>query len=403
MRGLSSLVATGAVLTAASASVPVDAQTVTLKPIVDARLRYEGVDQDGLPKNADAVTVRLRAGGELVSGPWSLLVEGEGTLAINEGYNSSTNGKTAYPVVADPQNVELNRIQLQYRGLPGTIVTVGRQRINLDDQRFVGSVAWRQNEQTFDAVRVESAALGPVNVDLIYSWSDRTIYGIDSTTQAIGGDNILAGAGVKLGPITAKGFAYLVDQDEAGRRQFSSQTYGLRAVGAFPLGKAVKLTLTGSYARQSDYRNNPNDYAADYYLGEAALGLKGFTLTGGYEVLGASSGAAFTSFQTPLATAHKFQGWADKFLTTPANGIRDLYASAGYAIPQTPAGPVNMLVAYHRFDSDRLSIDYGHEWDAQIGFKPTKHTALLVKYADYQANAFATDTQKLWLQLDYTL
>ena len=50
---------------------------------------------------------------------------------------------------------------------------------------------------------------------------------------------------------------------------------------------------------------------------------KGWRIGGGYEVLGADDGAALTSFQTPLATLHKFQGWADKFLTTPPNGIRE--------------------------------------------------------------------------------
>ncbi|WP_336957961.1 alginate export family protein [Sphingobium aquiterrae] len=399
MRALPLLLATGVAL----AATPAAAQTITLKPIVDARLRYEGVDQDGIARNADALTARIRSGIEATSGPWAFLAEAQATLAISENYNSTVNGKTLYPTVPDPENIALSRIQLQYKGLPRTVVTLGRQRINLDDQRFVGSVAWRQNEQTFDAVRVESAALGPLSVDLTYSWSDRTIFGIDSPIQAIGGDNLFAGVGLKLGPISAKGFAYLVDQDISTRRQFSSQTYGLRAVGTFPLGKGAKLSVTGSYARQSDYAGNPNDYAADYYLGEAALAAKGLTLTGGYEVLGASTGAANSSFQTPLATLHKFQGWADKFLVTPANGIRDLYASAGYALPKTPAGPVSLLVAWHRFDSDRLSIDYGHEWDAQVGFKPARHVALLVKFADYQADRFATDTQKLWLQLDYTL
>jgi hypothetical protein len=399
MRAPLILLATGTALAAA----PAAAQPITLKPLIDARLRYEGVDQDGLSRDADAVTLRARVGVEAKTGPWSALSETEALIAIGPDYNSTVNGKTLYPTVADPQNIELNRIQIQYRGLPKTVVTVGRQRINLDDQRFVGSVAWRQNEQTFDAVRVESAAFGPLSVDLTYSWSDRTIYGIDSPLQHIDGDNVFAGVGLKLGPVMAKGFAYLVDQDQATRRQFSSQTYGLRAVGAFPLAKGVKLGLIGSYARQSDYASNPNRYSADYYLGEATLGVKGFALTGGYEVLGASNGTANSSFQTPLATLHKFQGWADKFLVTPANGIRDLYASAGYGVPKSALGPITMLVAWHRFDSDRLSIDYGHEWDAQIGFKPTKHTALLVKYADYQARAFATDTQKLWLQLDYTL
>jgi hypothetical protein len=156
MRGLKMLLSASALATVAT---PALAQDIVFKPIVEARLRYEMVEQDGpLPlvedREANAVTMRLRAGGELSSGPFALLVEGEGTLAINEDYNSGVNGKTLYPIVADPENVEANRVQIQYRTKP-LIVTLGRQRINLDDQRFVGSVAWRQNEQTFDAVRVE--------------------------------------------------------------------------------------------------------------------------------------------------------------------------------------------------------------------------------------------------------
>lgn len=387
-----------------AAATPAFAGDVEIKPLIDTRLRYETVDQDGIARDADAVTARMRAGFEAKKGAFSFLAEAEATLAIVEKYNSSVNGLTQYPIVADPQNIELNRLQVQYRGLPKTVVTVGRQRINLDDQRFVGAVGWRQNEQTFDAVRVESAALGPVSVDLTYSWSDRTIFGIDSPIQAISGDNVFATAGVKLGPVTVKGLAFLVDQDEPTRRQFSSQTYGVRATGAFDLGAKAKLSLVASYARQSDYHTNPNDYSADYWLGEGTLALSGFTLVAGYEVLGADSGAAFTSFQTPLATLHKFQGWADKFLTTPPNGIRDLYASGGYTIKQAgPLGPVSLLLAWHKFDSDRLSMDYGTEWNAQIGFKPSKKIGVTFKYADYNAEDFATDTRKFWVQLDYVL
>ncbi|MBB5685379.1 porin [Sphingobium boeckii] len=378
-------------------AAPAAAQTgPDFKPIMDARLRYETVDQAGFARNADAVTARMRAGFELKQGDFAFLAEAEALLAIENHYNSTVNGPTGFPVVADPQTIGLNRLQAQYRGLPKTVVTLGRQRINLDDQRFVGSVNWRQDEQTFDAVRVETMVPGGLAIDATYAWSDRTIYGIDSPFQSIGGDNVFASVAKMIGPVTFKGFAYLVDQDEPGRRQFSSQTYGLRAVGGFKLGSAAKLNLIASYARQSDWQDNPNAYRADYWLGEAAIAAHGFTLTGGYEVLGAG-------FQTPLATLHKFQGWADKFLVTPANGIRDLYASAGYALPVKPIGPVSMLVAYHQFDSDRLGVDYGSEWDAQIGFKPSKRTSLLLKYADYNARSFATDTSKLWLQLDYIL
>jgi hypothetical protein len=381
----------------AIAATPAMAQE--MKPIVDARLRYETVDQAGFAREADALTLRLRAGFELKQGDFALLAEGEGTLALVERYNSSVNGLTRYPTVADPENVEINRIQLQYRGIKDTLVTAGRQRIALDDQRFVGNVAWRQNEQTFDAVRVESKALGPVAIDVTYAWAARTIYGVESPIAGIGGDNVFAGATVKLGPVSAKGFAYLVDQDATGRRQFSSQTYGARATTSLPLGPA-KLSLVASYARQSDWRDNPNRYAADYWLADAQLQLKAFGVSGGYEVLGSDSG---TSFQTPLATLHKFQGWADKFLVTPADGIRDLYAGGSYALALGKAPVVTLQAIYHRFDSDRNARRYGDEWDLQLGFKPAKHLAAMIKYADYRAASFATDTRKLWLQLDFSL
>lgn len=385
-------------------ATPAFAKDLEFKPLIDTRLRYESVKQAGIARDADAVTARMRAGFELKKDDFAFLAEAEATLAIEERYNSTVNGRTAFPVVADPENIELNRLQLQYRGLPKTVVTVGRQRINIDDQRFVGAVGWRQNEQTFDAVRIETSALGPVTADLTYSWSNRTIFGIDSPIQAISGDNVFANVGTKLGPITVKGFSYLIDQDEAGRRQYSSQTYGVRAAAGFKLGAKAKLNLIGSYAHQSDWHTNPNDYSADYWLGEVGLEVSGLTLTGGYEVLGADSGAAFTSFQTPLATLHKFQGWADKFLVTPPNGIRDLYASGGYSFKNAgPLGPVSILVAWHQYDSDRLSIDYGHEWNVQIGFKPMKKVGMTFKYADYDAKGFATDTHKFWVQLDYIL
>ncbi|MFT2622013.1 hypothetical protein ACMWQU_26705, partial [Escherichia coli] len=80
------------------------------------------------------------------------------------------------------------------------------------------------------------------------------------------------------------------------------------------------LGYSASWARQSNWHRNPNRYAASYWLGEATLGIKAFTATIGYEVLGADKGIALTSVQTPLASFFKFNGWASKFVTTPPNG-----------------------------------------------------------------------------------
>ena len=120
-------------------------------------------------------------------------------------------------------------------------------------------------------------------------------------------------------------------------------------------------------------------------------------------MLGADKGVALTSFQTPLATLFKFQGWADKFLTTPPNGVRDLYGSVGYGVKKIgPAQGVTLQAIYHRFDSDWLSQHEGNELDLLASAKFGK-TLLSVRYADYKAKTFATDTRKVWLQLDWIL
>jgi hypothetical protein len=384
------------------------AQDVDLKPLIDARLRYEHVDQDGIALPADAVTLRVRAGGEASWRDWSALVEGEGTLALADNYNDGTNGKTAYPLVVDPENLELNRAQIRYAPKGGFALTAGRQRIELADQRFVGSSGFRQNEQTFDAVRFQYNPPKGLVADLTYAWSDRTVNGRNGTGArqvAVDGDNVFAILGWRFKPGMLTGFAYLVDQDEAAVQNFrlSSQTWGARFAGSAPLGKDVKLGYVASVARQSDYHRNPNDYAATYWLGEATLSAKAFTLTGGYEVLGASSGAAFTSVQTPLASFFKWNGWAGKFNPTPPNGLRDAYATAGYGWKNVgPLDALGLSATYHRFDSDRLGQHYGDEIDLALAAKH-RHYAFAARWARYRADAFATDTDKFWLQLDWVL
>ena len=387
-------------------AAPGFAADLQIKPLVDTRLRYEMVDQDGITKEAKALTFRARTGAEVTAGKFKLLVESEETGALNEHYFSGLNTRTMYPLVPDPENFELNRFQLQYRPNKKAVITAGRQRINLDDQRFVGSVGWRQNEQTFDAVRAEYGDAKSLHADVTYAWSVRTIWGRDgkgTRQQAVDGDNIFATVSYPTPVGSLTGFAYVVDQDEAivSLYRQSSKTFGARFAGGRPLSKTAKLTYALSYAKQSDNGRNPNDYSADYKLAEVGVELAAAKLGVGYEVLGADKGLAFTSFQTPLATLHKFQGWADKFLTTPPNGVKDLYGSAGYGWKKVMGvDAINAQAIYHRFNSDRLDMHYGNEWDALLSAKKGKWT-VTAKYANYNADLFATDTKKAWLQLEW--
>jgi hypothetical protein len=399
------LFASAAVLAVAG---PAYAQDISLKPFAEARLRYEHVGQDGLAQEpADALTVRARAGLTASSGALSATIVGQGTLAVVDKYYDGVNGAATRPIVADPQNIALYIAQLQYRTKALTL-TGGRQKVVLDDERFVGNVAFRDNAQTFDAVRAELMPAKGLKLDVAYAWSARTIWGFQGKgvrQQAVSGDNILANLSyvTPIGALT--GFAYLVDQDEAAVQAFrlSSQTYGLRLTGVRPLSKTAKIGYQFSYARQSDYHRNPNDYGADYWLADVTLDVRGWKLNGGYEVLGASSGAALTSFQTPLGTNFKFQGWADKFLTTPANGIRDLYVGGGYGWKRMgPLTGVALAATWHRFDSDRLDQHYGDEIDLLASAKAGK-TALSLRYAHYDARTMASDTDKLWVQADWSI
>jgi hypothetical protein len=402
---MKSFIVTAATLVVAG---PACAQSITLKPLVNFRVRYEHVDQNELAiDQSSALTFRLRGGLQASSGHWSALVEGQGTLAAIDHYYDGLDGAATRPLVADPQTIGLYRAQLQY-AQPGLTVTAGRQKIVLDDERFVGNVGFRDNAQTFDAARIEWSPIKGLKADVTYAWGVRTIWGIDGVgarQQAVSGDNVFANLSYKTPIGTLTGFAYLIDQDEALVQGYrvSSQTYGVRLAGGYPFSKQIKLSYQASYARQSDYHRNPNDYRADYYLIDGLVDAYGWKIGGGYEVLGADHGTALTSFQTPLATGFKFQGWADKFLTTPSNGIRDAYGSLGYGWKQLgPAKAVTLQAVYHDFRSDRLGQHYGTEWDALASAKFGK-TMVSVRYADYQAKSFMTDTRKLWLQLDWAL
>lgn len=394
------IAATPSFVYAATGDPVVIGEGLTLDPIFDARLAYEHVDQP--LTDADSLTLRTRAGLELASDiGLSFLVETEATLGIINDYNDTNigNGVEPFSVVADPENIELNRIQLKFAKKDMGSLTVGRQRINIDDQRFVGSVGWRQNEQTFDAVSGSVTALKPLTLEATYAISQRTIFGADAgTREAFDGDFIFLGAGAKLGPLNLKGFAYLLDFDAGQPVSLSSSaTYGLRATAKLPVAEGFTLDLAGSYAVQKDYKANPADYSVDYIAGSVGTSFSGFGLKLGYESLG--SDGAGNRFQTPLATLHKFNGWADVFLSTPPAGLEDKYVSLAKKI--NLLGGFTASAAYHDFSSDSGSIDYGTEFDAALNFK-INVISVGLKYANYNAESFAVDTEKFWLRLGYS-
>ena len=376
------------------------------KPIIDTRLRTEDVDQPPLADDANAIPLRARLGFE-TGKVWgtSLLVEGEAVVPLDTDYREDPliPENVTYPVVADPESYEFNRVQLVNTSLPGTTLTLGRQRILLDDQRFVGNVGWRQNEQTFDAFRIVNKSVKNLTLDATFLNQVNRVFGKESPQGRYEGDSALLNASyqTKVGKLT--GFGYLLEFDDlpgvpAAVRD-STSTYGLRFAGEAPAGKA-KIAYMASWATQTDYSDNPLDFDLDYLLAEVTATYKQFGFGAGMEVL---DGDGVKGFTTPLATLHKFQGWADKFLATPPNGLEDVYVNALVNLKAVGGlDTLGLVLSYHDYSAEELSADYGSEWNASIAAK-LKKVSFMLKYADFQEGVLASarDTEKLWMQVEF--
>jgi len=107
------------------------------------------------------------------------------------------------------------------------------------------------------------------------------------------------------------------------------------------------------------------------------------------------------AFATPLATYHRWDGWDDKFLTTPVNGLKREYVTLG-VLARAIAGldSLGLTATYDDFSAARLGQRYGSEVDLQLQGKWRRFMGL-VKLADYAADKYATTTRKVWFELDY--
>lgn len=353
---------------------------------LDLRYRFEGVDQDNAAKDAAASTLRTRLtwGSGNYRG-FTVGVELDDVTAIgDDNYNSTTNGNGDYSVVADPTGTEVNRAFLKYTG-EDYAATAGRQRINIEGQRLVGGVGWRQNEQTYDGYRFQYGSANALSLDYSYVYKVKRIFGEDSPNGGFKGDVQVLNASYPL----AEGHrlsATLLDLSLEDAVNLSSRTLSVNYAGTYGPLKA-RLGI----GQQTESGDSTLDYRAPYYEAELATNFGPVNAKVGLEVLGSDNGVGFS---TPLATLHKFQGFADQFLTTPAEGVEDRYLGVS-----TKLLGGNLGVTYHNFVAAEGSATWGNELDISYGRKLTERVSGVVKYAAYDADEHGVDTNKLWLMV----
>lgn len=394
-----------------------------LKDLVDngsftgqVRYRYEYVDQDNsfpIDKNSHASTARLNLG--FKTGSYKGL-EGfiEGQYVGNIGkkkYNDTTNQKTAYPVVADAQNVALNQLWLQSGLIDNLSLRTGRQKINIDNQRFIGTVDWRQNDQTFDSVVLDYKPLDSLLLRYGYIWEVQRVFGQDSPQGELTSQSHFIHMQYDYSKsLKLNGYGYLFDFNELSSS--STQTFGASISGhqIYDKQRNISFPYLIEYAIQKDFKDNVNSFTHNYLHINSGIKNEKHAFIIGVEHL---EGDGVTSFQTPLATLHKFNGWADKFLSTPVNGLYDYYVSFAHShdfqvLP--PLKETRFDITYHDFKNDS-NKELGSEWDISISqdiniseYYPSlvklEKMNVLLKYANYQSNIHQTDTQKFWLMIN---
>ena len=275
-----------------------------------------------------------------------------------------------------------------------TVATLGRQRLVLDNARFIGDVGWRQNQQTFDAFTLQTQALPKTTLTYAYLHRIHRVFG-DRHPQGNwkSASHVVHGArtGLPAGGTLAV-YAYLLDFDNAAAN--ACATYGLSYTGSYAPSKQLKFPFRLEAARQSDHGSSLLHYTTDYLAAEAGVGGAAGTVSLGAEWLGSDR---LVGFKTPLATLHAFNGWADLFLTTPGAGLRDTYFKVVGKLP----GALTATAFFHRFETDQRAR-LGKETDVMVSRSLNKLVTLTAKFATFSSSSPSyPDVRKLWLQVEF--
>lgn len=368
------------------------------------RPRYESVVQPA-PNVANAFTVRSLLGYE--TAPYAhvrAMLQLIDVAGIVEDYNSILNHDTRYSVIPDPEAYNVNQAYLSFTGIPATKVRVGRQIIVLNNARFVGNVGFRQTMQTFDAVSLVNKSVPGLTLYGAYSWRLK-----DILNQLLPVHVTLLNAGYVLAPgtlATLYSYTYENTADTAipgaalcavagGPQVCNSETAGVRVAGHAPISSALRLLYTGDYARQWHVGGGSPLINAAYYHVGGGVGMGPTFARVDYEVMGSNSSGTY-GFQTPLATKHMFNGWAEVFLVTPPAGLKSTYATLGTAVAR-----VKLAASYYRFRADHGSLQYGHEWDLSAVYPFRPGLVGGVQYANYHAHQYGVNTKAAWVFVSY--
>lgn len=363
--------------------------------------RYEHADvSDGVNDAANAITTRFALSvGASIAEIEGLSVFGQIMAVTNFGYDKYAPEQLGYDLIADPANLRVTQAYFDYK-IDKTLFRVGRQMVNIDDERFVGAVNWRQMPQTFMGYTISNTSVE--NLGLMASYiTDR--YGILDSFSG-GTETVLLHADYQMMPeLKFTGYGYLIGS--------SSNTYGVMASGKAGMINYITEAATQQDATMEYELAGKPKVDAMYYRADASTNYKGFIFGVAYESLGEAGNGNDHGFTTPLATLHKWQGFSDVFLGytggSTAYGLNDFYGKIGYVTPSFGT----IIGFYHDFSAKEITAGFtdaaGSEFDVLYTYSFSKDLGFLAKAAFFSGEsssiigAARNDVDKYWAQIDY--
>ena len=399
----------------AATSQPVVALEYTLENHtfeLGTRARLAHVDAE---ENARAASllVRLRATSEW-SQQFSTLLELDSVALGWQDEFSNGEHFNGHPVIPDVAGTDLNQALLSYSPTNTLQLTLGREALNLGNQRFVGTNGFWQNEQTLDTAGFKLEFGSASNVMYRYVDNANRINGQNSGKKLSPTDsNYTANNGIRppqfLGDhdhnthLVFAHFkewdlsqidAYYFDMEIKDAKALSNQTLGLRYEHK---GRWNTLrTLVHAELALQKRTDIHNDALLQFYDIGGGIGFDHHEITLNVQRLGEKNGV---SFVTPLASLHDHNGWADKFLLTPNSGLRDY--SLQYIWRKSP---IKIDARYHLFNTDDDNSRIGKEFDIDVGYKINTINSVLLRFADFTATADGFEhEQRVFLMFTHNL
>lgn len=303
------------------------------------------------------------------------------------------------PLIPDVPGGDLNQALLSYKGRAWRL-RLGRQEINLDDQRFIGGNGFWQNEQTFDALRLEWRWRSASRLHYAYIANANRIFG-DAADKDGGRPAAFLGdhehqshlLHLELYEWDASRwqlFAYWIDNLDlpASSNHTLGGKYQYNAAGG---RLKYEMALTLAAQERPELPGSPLPPFGVLELGALTGPWRGVLR---YEYLGADDQVAFA---TPLASGHDFGGWADAFAAPPVTGIEDTSVQLHWRV-----SPWEFDLRLHGFWEAEGGNRLGDEMDLELSFKPAHRQIVSLRCADFRTAIPAyTDTRKVFLNYSY--